>query len=94
MLIIPSLKLCHSMEMVKSSRPAQETSWTGQQCPSPFQLATSIGRHDHCQSQGGHGSWQSRWKLAIPPESDPDYQSLSYTYGLMILSQQVILNFC
>ena len=34
---------------------------TGQQCPSPVQLATSIGRHDHCQSRGGHGSWQSRW---------------------------------
>ena len=39
-------------------------------------------------NRNGHGSWQS------PPESDPDYQSLSCTYGLMILSQQVILNFC
>ena len=44
-------------------------------------------------NRGGHG------ELAVPPDSDPDdqdqeYQSLSSTYGLMILSQQVILNFC
>ena len=64
------LKLCHSMEMVKPCHPARETCWTGQQCPSPVQLVTSIGRHDHCQNWGGHGSWQSRWtcELAIPPE--------------------------
>ena len=31
--------------------------------------------------------------MAIPPESNPDYQSLSSTYGLMIPSQQSFLTF-
>ena len=50
-------------------------------------ITTKIEVNMVAGNRGGHGSWQShRSRIQI--------MSLSSTYGLMILSQQVILNFC
>ena len=96
-----TLQLCHSMEMVNPGRPAQrplikplDDRWcpAGQQWSSPVPSVSSIGRHHHCHNRGRHGSWKSQWCVTHPSRIQ-NISHLSSTSGLMILSQQVILNF-